>query len=419
MMQTSSRNFLSEAFGQAGKPRATRGTPHYNRIVFWEPCVSPHKSAFFEAVAQRFGPTVEVMCVAHEDIPAERRALGWQDETAQSVRTLVAPSTETIRHLVEQSSVGCLHVFAGTRWFSTLTTGLRMVRQQGRDFALMSEPRDSDGIAGAVRFIQSWLTESALRRDARFVLAIGRHGPSWYRAVGYPVRRIFAFAYFLPSPVTTTASAAAAAAPAAAALSQGRIMREARSGSDPLRLAYVGRLVEAKGVHFLLAALAKLKRPAQLTVIGAGPQANELKQQARELGIDAEFCGALPIDQVQLRMHGFDILVLPSLSRDDGWGAVVSEALLAGTAVVASASAGASILLEHGNNGRVVPAADSSALASAVDELAGSGQLQKTARSARMTWAGQRLTAAAGAAYFERIVKHCNGAAERPKEFYL
>ena len=70
------------------------GTSTLARLVFWEPCVSPHMSAFIGAVARALGPAVDVLCVAHEDVPQDRQALGWhsggrylplQDDIASTV----------------------------------------------------------------------------------------------------------------------------------------------------------------------------------------------------------------------------------------------------------------------------------------------------------------------------------------------
>lgn len=375
-----------------------RSSTMYSAIVFWEPCVSPHKSAFIHAVAEQLGPHVQVSCVAHEGIPDERRALGWNDGAAGRSLTIVAPTDEQIVAIVRRSGTACLHVFAGFRWFHTLTTALGLVRRDGLPFAIMSEPRDSAGLAGAVRFVQSWATEGSLRRHAQFVLAIGRHGPTWFRSVGYPRDRIFPFAYFLPSP------------PGEA---------DTPPPSVPLRVAYVGRLTGKKGVRYLLPAIKALARPTHLTLIGDGELRSDLTRQATESGVEAEFCGVLPIDQVQQRMYQIDVLVLPSLCKDDGWGAVVSEALMAGAAVVVSHCAGASILPQSAIIGRVVPPADSKAIAAAIHDLEQSGALTVRARRSRIEWAGERLTARAGAMYFEQIVRHLMGAGPRPKAFYL
>jgi glycosyltransferase involved in cell wall biosynthesis len=370
----------------------------YSQIIFWEPCVSPHKSAFINAVAQQLGAGVQVSCVAHEGVPEARQALGWGDGSTSLPPTVVAPNDEEIAAIVSRGGDTCLHVFSGIRWFRTLTTALNVVKRDRRPFAIMSEPRDNAGLAGAVRFVQSWATEAALRRQAQFVLAIGRHGPPWFRSVGYRRDRVFPFAYFLPPPAELDAQ---------------------RTTAAQLRIAYVGRLIEKKGVQFLLPAVQALGRPARLTLIGAGDLRDTLVAQANENGVDTEFCGVLPIEQVQRRMLDFDVLVLPSISKDDGWGAVVSEALMAGAAVVASNCAGASILLDSPRNGRVVRPGDSLAITTAINDLERSGALTPRARKTRSKWAHERLTARAGASYFEQIVRHRMGAAQRPKEFYL
>ncbi len=222
---------------------------------------------------------------------------------------MVAPSEAEIAAIVREGGPGCLHVFSGIRWFRTLTTALSVVQRERRPFAIMSEPRDNAGLAGAVRFVQSWMTEASLRRHAQFVLAIGRHGPPWFRSVGYRRERVFPFAYFLPPPAEVETQ---------------------RPSAAQLRIAYVGRLIEKKGVQFLLPAVRALGRPARLTLIGDGELRERLVAQANESGVDTEFCGVLPIEQVQRRMLDFDVLVLPSISKDDGWGAVVSEALMGG-----------------------------------------------------------------------------------------
>ncbi len=378
-------------------------SPTFSRIIFWEPCVSPHKSAFISAVAQRFGASVTVYCVAHEGVPSSRQALGWSDSKADWHRTVVAPSDAQINQLIDEGGADCLHVFSGIRWFATLTRALARVKRDQRPFALMSEPRDDAGWKGRLRYLQSLVTEAWVRRHVQFVLAIGRHGPPWFHSVGYAAERVFPFSYFLPAPVD--------AAPRKEA-------PNAQHKAD-LKLAYVGRFTASKGVQFMLPAIAELQGPVSITLIGDGELRGQLQQQAGDLQINAVFTGVLPIAEVQQRMQDFDILLLPSISRDDGWGAVIGEALMAGTAVVASDCAGASILLDQPGNGCVVPPADSAALGAAIRSLQNAGWLAQHARTARLRWARERLTAQAGAAYFEQIVRHRIVGAARPKEFFL
>jgi glycosyltransferase involved in cell wall biosynthesis len=414
-----------------------------SRVVFWEPCVSPHKSAFIGAVAEALGPSVDVVCVAHEDVPQDRQALGWNSgqspnevvaggtgvacggvTTCSRYRTIVAPCGDDISALVAQGGVQCLHVFSGIRWFSTIKRGLAEVRRRGSPFAVMSEPRDDAGMKGTARFIQSWATEGWLRRNAQFVLAIGRHGPPWFRSVGYAAERVFPFAYFLPLSSAIAerdqrdGGSGSDAVSVAPCLGDAVVRERASEAGHKIEVAYIGRLIESKGVGYLLPAIAALGARARLTLIGAGPLRETLGEQARALGIEVGFAGVLPIDVVQRRMRDFDVLVLPSLTKDDGWGAVVSEALLAGTAAIASSYAGASILLDEPSNGRIVPPGDSEAIARAIADLADRDVLTPNARAGRMSWAVARLSAQAGASHFLQIVRHRLEGDARPMEFY-
>ena len=92
---------------------------------------------------------------------------------------------------------------------------------------------------------------------------------------------------------------------------------------------------------------------------------------------------------------------------------------MAGAAVVASHCAGASILLDSPRNGRVVQPGDSPGITAAINDLEASDALSPHSRRIRMEWARERLTARAGASYFEEIVRHRIAGTSRPKEFYL
>lgn len=145
-----------------------------------------------------------------------------------------------------------------------------------------------------------------------------------------------------------------------------------------LRLLFVGRLVQRKGVHVLLDALARLPEepPTRLDVLGDGPERVELEQRARALGVSARvaFHGFVPQQELQARLGGCDALVLPAVmdSKGDveGLGVVLLEAMSFGKPVIASAVGGIVDIVQPGENGLLVPPNDPQALAGAVEELA-------------------------------------------------
>ena len=147
-----------------------------------------------------------------------------------------------------------------------------------------------------------------------------------------------------------------------------RSVIRARLGlAGPVWLA-VGNLVELKGVHVTLGALAK-NPGAVLLVAGDGPEAWRLRQLASELGIEAHvrFLGNVP----QARLHEYynaaDVLMLAS-SRE-GMPNVVLESLACGTPVVAAPFAGAEELISAPEAGEIAKSRTAEGMLAAWHEL--------------------------------------------------
>lgn len=368
----------------------------FERIIFWEPSASPHKSDFIEALACLMAG-VEVICVADQDLLPERRLMGWRLKTPEKHRLVVAPPAEMVSALIDEPKK-TLHVFSGIRHVPVIVSALRAVRRRRGHFAIMSEPRVSEGWKGLLRRSQSLLMEGGLRREAAFVLAIGRNGPPWFRSVGYPPEKIFPFAYFV----------------------DGEALRpegSSETGARRIKLGFVGRVTRAKGVEVLVDAMRQCP-DAGLSVVGGGDLLEKLRSDCAASTLNVEFLGSRPMAEVPSLMCGFDVLVLPSITTDDGWGVVVSEALLAGTAVVASSCVGASILLDDPLFGVCVTPGRPDEIAAAVMRLRDSDAYSPAAREQRSARAQQILTGAAGAASFKKIVDHCFFRGDRPAPFY-
>ena len=144
------------------------------------------------------------------------------------------------------------------------------------------------------------------------------------------------------------------------------------SPGSPLRIAFVGELIERKRVDLLLDALARPELAAAkwiLSIVGDGPERVRLESQAQRLGIREKltFDGPQDMDHARHAMQAIDVLVLPS--RFDGWGAAVNEGLEASAAVVVSDACGSSRLVEHGRSGLVFRSGDAPDLARCLASL--------------------------------------------------
>jgi glycosyltransferase involved in cell wall biosynthesis len=116
--------------------------------------------------------------------------------------------------------------------------------------------------------------------------------------------------------------------------------------------------------------------------------------------------GKIAIADVGEFLSSLDILVLPSLTTDDGWGVVVSEALMVGTSVIVSSKAGASLVLQDPLLGKRVKPNCSASIAEAIDEIVASKELTHERRELRRKVAVKLLSAESGAAFFLKAVAH-------------
>jgi len=124
----------------------------------------------------------------------------------------------------------------------------------------------------------------------------------------------------------------------------GRDVRE-DLGIDGEMLFFVGRHTDQKGISHLLYATKKLRgRDVTLVVGGSGHQTEQLKRFAELLSIDdrVEFVGYVPEAELGDYYAASDAFVSPSYAEP--FGITITEALEAGTQVVATPSGVAEVL---------------------------------------------------------------------------
>jgi len=144
-------------------------------------------------------------------------------------------------------------------------------------------------------------------------------------------------------------------------------IRERLSLAGPVWLA-VGNLIELKGVHVTLGALARAP-DAVLLIAGEGPEAARLRQLASEWGVEARvrFLGNVAHAQLPEYYNAADVLMLAS-SRE-GMPNVVLESLACGTPVVVAPFAGAAELISTPEAGGIADARTAEGMLAAWHEL--------------------------------------------------
>ena len=143
-------------------------------------------------------------------------------------------------------------------------------------------------------------------------------------------------------------------------ISEIRVDPDRRYG--PLRVLSAGPFSLRKGAHYLVRAWQRLRAgPAAVLDIYGRPDVPERVFA----GVDGSirFHGSVPQSTLFEAYENADILVFPTLC--DGFGMVVAEAMAHGLPVITTDQAGAADLVTP-DNGIVIPAADSDALADAL-----------------------------------------------------
>jgi len=142
-------------------------------------------------------------------------------------------------------------------------------------------------------------------------------------------------------------------------------------------ILFTGRLIQRKGVEYLIRAMPQVlaKRQAVLRITGDGDQRSGLERLTRSLGLEGtvEFLGFVSNQRLDELYADCDVYVNPSVIDDrgdtEGLGVGPIEALAHGRPIVASAVGGIPDVVKHRLTGLLVPEKDEVALAEAIIEL--------------------------------------------------
>ena len=159
--------------------------------------------------------------------------------------------------------------------------------------------------------------------------------------------------------------------------------------SAPPTVVFAGRLVREKGADVLLKAFARTSqeiKDARLILSGDGIQRKRLERLIVDLGISNSvfMTGHIPMDEMEKLFDSSWVQVVPSLWGEP-FGRAAAEAMMRGTAVIASDSGGlAEIVGRDHQRGFLVPPGDEEALAEALSSLLLNRQLaEKMGRAGR------------------------------------
>lgn len=140
-----------------------------------------------------------------------------------------------------------------------------------------------------------------------------------------------------------------------------------RKPTKTAHFLFSGQLIDRKNALKIVAAFKRIPRCAKatLTIIGSGPQENELREIA---GNDAniEITGFIQPKQLPTYFEKANVFILPS--KYDGWAVVINEAMAAGMPIIATSTVNAANdLIIHGYNGYICQDSEDSIICAMTD----------------------------------------------------
>ena len=174
-------------------------------------------------------------------------------------------------------------------------------------------------------------------------------------------------------------------------------------------LIFVGRLVEKKGVKYLIEAMAILRSKypqLNLVVIGDGPLRESLAALAQTRGVSDRVCfvGSVRNEEVPGYLRDAAISIMPSCDQE-GLGLVVVEAQGCGCAVIASDLPAVRDTVIDGQTGLVVRPADVADLAEKIAMLLDDDALRRTLTNSGRIHALENFNWTSVGSVYTRIIR--------------
>jgi len=215
------------------------------------------------------------------------------------------------------------------------------------------------------RMAKEVVVRAIFRRYSAF-LSVGDRNADFYAYYGAPRDRIFRCPFTIDE---ATYRAAKANRPALRA----EVRRTYDIADDAIVALFVGKLSNRKRPVDLIDALAQTGgRKVTALFAGNGEQMEEAKARAAATGVDARFAGFVNVDKLPALYAAADMLVHPS--QADPHPLICSESACIGLPMLLSdrvGAAGPTDIARPGENALIFPCADTAALATLIDDLAG------------------------------------------------
>ena len=152
-----------------------------------------------------------------------------------------------------------------------------------------------------------------------------------------------------------------------------------RASQDPLRIVFLGNVMERKGLHTLLSAVESQRSKVKVDVIGSlttdSTYAKQMQKFVTVNGLSSivKFHNSLNNEPLIEKLKHSHLLIVPS--SYEGFGIVYLEGMAFGLPAIGTTAGAASEIIEHRKTGYLIEPNDSNALAAHISTLASNREL--------------------------------------------
>ena len=302
------------------------------KFVFVSNYLNHHQIPFCNAVCEKLSG--DFIFIQTEPMEQERLRMGWSERTDIPYLRKYYEEPEACREII--SSAGAVF-FGGSDEESYISGRL----QAGKPVIRYSERLYKTGQWKAISprgLRKKYRDHTRYRKQPVYLFCAGAYVPSDFRLVGAYPGKMLRWGYF----------------PETRKYDTKRLLGAKQSG----RILWAARFLDWKHPELPLRTAACLRDGGysfHMDVVGSGEMEEEVVSLVEELNLREQITlhGYCPPEQVRSMMERAEIYLTTS-DRQEGWGAVVNEAMNSGCAVVGSSRMGAvPYLIRHGENGLI------------------------------------------------------------------
>ena len=327
-----------------------------NELIFWFQTPPKVEKGAFNYVSEYWGS--KVIYVINNDFPEYRKATNWNDGDFGKAELIMLSecndkSAEIARIFNQYPKA--IHVLSGFKNDIAKKIKKHILKPDVNAIAI-AERNNMYGCFFEKTARKIWV-EITYRIERRifepFIKAffpMGKLGMRSYAHYGWSKEKMFPFMY---NPV----------------IHKKETTKKKETAVDrKIRFLYVGRFYfKTKGIDTLMRATEKLKGNWQFDLVGGYGKDKDAVIDWANRQQNVNFIGSWQSQDVCTNMMQYDVVVVPS--KYDGWNLLPNEAIYAGIGTIITDAAVSDELISTSGAGKVVPADNSKAMATAMQSV--------------------------------------------------